>query len=401
MSRISLWKIGLILLLFSTFSFSAKVKYAQWKKGTTFEQYLQKYHISEDILQTLDKDDGILVSDVENSRNFYELIASNGVLLQALIPVGEELQVHLFKTSKGYEVEIIPVAYQKNTYISLLSVDKSPHYDIIHKVKNRRLANEFTRLLKHSVNFRGIQKGDKVAIIYTQKMRLGQPIGEPDIKVAMLESHKKKNYVFKHTDGKYYNEKGNVLVQKYMGKPLNHIRITSHFTNRRYHPVLKRWKAHLGTDFGARRGTPILAAADGRVIYSGWMNGYGNVIKIRHKDNYVTLYAHQSRLKAKSGERVSQGDVIGYVGSTGRSTGPHLHFGLYKNGRAINPMRLVKFSTDGLAGRDKRAFLTRKKKYTKIINKIFDDNMPSHVWNTVNDITVTPNMQTYYKNRGW
>ncbi|MBU1668759.1 peptidoglycan DD-metalloendopeptidase family protein [bacterium] len=401
MSKISLLRVGLLLLVLSTFTFAAKVKHSVWEKGLSFEQYLKKYQVPEEVLESLDGEDALLVSDVENTKRYYELIASNGVLLQALIPVGEELQLHLFKTPKAYKIEVIPVAYQKNTYVSLLSVEKSPHADIINKVKNRGLATEFTRLLKHSVNFRGIQKKDKVAIVYTQKMHLGQPIGVPNIKVAMLESRKKKHYVFKHTDGKYYNEEGKVLVQKYMKKPLNHVRITSHFTNRRFHPVLKRWKAHLGTDFGARRGTPILAAADGKVIFSGWQGGYGKVIKIQHKDGYVTLYAHQSRLKSKTGQRVTQGQVIGYVGTTGRSTGSHLHFGLYKNGRAINPMSMVKFSTGGLTGKDKRAFLNRKKKYTKIINKIFDDNMPSHVWNTVNEIAVSPEMKTYYKNRGW
>ena len=181
-----------LLVSFSILSFSAKVKYSTWKKGLTFEKYLKNYNISKDILETLDQEDELLVSDIEKNQKFYELIASNGVLLQALIPVGEELQLHLRKTYKSYDLKIIPIAYQKSTYVTLLSITKNPHSDILHKVKNRRLANEFIRLLKDSVNFRGIQKGDKLAIIYDQKMRLGQPIGIPDIKVAMLESHGKK-----------------------------------------------------------------------------------------------------------------------------------------------------------------------------------------------------------------
>jgi murein DD-endopeptidase MepM/ murein hydrolase activator NlpD len=217
----------------------------------------------------------------------------------------------------------------------------------------------------------------------------------------MLESKKKKNYVFQHSDGKYYDENGNALVQNYMGKPLNSLRITSPFTQRRFHPVLKRWKAHLGVDFGAKRGTPILAAADGRVVFSGWQGGYGNVIKIQHPDSYVTLYAHQSRLKAKQGEQIKRGEVIGYVGSTGRSTGSHLHFGLYKNGSPMNPMQLVKFSTGGLTGKSKNSYLNRKRKYTKIINTIFDENRPSYVWNTVNKRSVSPSDKKYYQNRGW
>ena len=391
----------MLFLVFSVFTFAAKVQYAMWEKGLELEQYLQKHNISQDILKTLDKDDLKLIDEIGYSHRYYELIASNGVLLQTLLPIGEELQLHLFRTHTGYKLEILPISYQKDTYVTLLEVDKSPHADIVNKIKNKRLASEFTRLLKHSVNFRGIQKKDKVAIVYDQKMRLGQPLGLPDIKVAMIESHNKKNYVFKHTDGKYYNEKGKVLVQKYMRKPVNNVRITSHFTNRRFHPVLKRWKAHHGTDFGAKRGTPILAAADGRVIFSGRKGGYGKVIKIQHKDGYVTLYAHQSRLKVKKGKQVKAGQIIGYVGSTGRSTGPHLHFGLYKNGRAINPMRMVKFSKEGLIGKGRRAFLKGKKKYTKIINKIFENDMHSYVWNTVNEIAVLPSMKKYYQNRGW
>ena len=394
-------RILILLVSFYSCASAAKVTYSSWEKGLRFESYLTQHDISKDILETLDEEDALLVSDIEDNQKIYELIASNGVLLQALIPVGEELQLHLRKTYDGYDLKVIPIAYQKNTYVTLLSVDKTPHADIISKVKNRRLANEFTRLLKHSVNFRGIQQKDKLAIVYTQKMRLGQPIGVPDIKVAMLESHKKKHYVFKHSDGKYYDEEGKELIKKYMGKPLNHIRITSHFTKRRFHPILKRWKAHHGTDFGAKRGTPILAAAEGKVIFSGRMGGYGNVIKIQHKDNYMTLYAHQSRLKVKRGTFVKQGQVIGYVGSTGRSTGPHLHFGLYKNNRPIDPMRLVKFSSNGLRGKAKKAFLNRKRKYTKIINTIFDKKMPSYVWNTINKLAVLPSMKKYYKDRGW
>jgi len=388
-------------LAFTIFTFAAKVQYSKWERGLSFEQYLQQYNISKDVLNTLDKDDSKLVDEIGYGYRYFELIASNGVLLQTLLPIGEELQVHLFRTHEGYKLEIIPISYQKDTHVTLLEVEKSPYSDIVNKVKNRRLANEFARVLKHSVNFRGIQKKDKIAIVYDQKMRLGQPLGMPDIKVAMLESHGKKNYVFKHSDGKYYNEQGKALIQKYMGRPLHHIRITSRFTKRRWHPVLHKWKAHHGTDFGARRGTPILAAADGKVVYSGWMGGYGRVIKIKHKDNYLTLYAHQSRLKAKVGQHVKKGQIIGYTGNSGRSTGPHLHFGLYKNGRPIDPMRMVKFSSGGLTGRARRAFLNRQRKYTKIINKIFEENIPSYVWNTVDTISVLPSMKKYYQNRGW
>jgi len=399
--KVWLLKKCMLLILFTLSLFSAEVNHNIWKKGLDFEHYLEQHHISKSIINELDKDDIQLISEINDNRRYYEMIASNGVLLQTLIPTGEELQLHLYRTPQGYKLEIIPIAYKKDTYIAQLPVTTAPQSDIIRVVKNRRLATEFTKVLKHSVNFRAIQKGDRLAIVYDQKMRLGQPIGVPSIKVAMMETHKKRHYVFMHTDGKYYDEDGKELVKKYMGKPLHHIRVTSGFTHRRFHPIQKRWKAHLGTDFGARRGTPILAVADGKVIFSGWKGGYGNVIKIKHADGYVSLYAHQSRRKAKVGEYVTKGQVIGYVGSTGRSTGPHLHLGIYKNGRAINPMQMVKFSSKGLWGKDKQAFLRRKKKYTKIIDKIFDSNRPSYIWSTIDERSVSPKMKSYYKSLGW
>ena len=390
-----------VLMLLSVSLFSAKVTNNYWEKGLEFKTYLERHQISPDIIDLLDKDDIQLVSEIDPNRRFYEMIASNGVLLQALIPTGEELQLHLFRTPEGYKIEVIPVSYQKDTFVALLEVERTPHRDIIKKIKNKRLADEFTKVMKHSVNFHDIQKKDKLAIVYDQKLRLGQPIGIPDIKVAMIESHKKRHYVFKHTDGKYYDEDGKELVKKYMGKPLKHIRITSPFTHRRFHPVLKRWKAHLGTDFGAKRGTPVLAAARGKVTFARWKGANGNLVKIKHRDGYATIYAHLSRIKTKYGEEVKKGEVIGYVGNTGRSTGSHLHFGVYLNGRAINPMRMVKFSSKGINGKEKEGYIRRKKRYTKIIDKIFDENRPSYVWNTVQERSVSPKMREYYRSIGW
>ena len=380
---------------------AAKVNHIKWEEGLDFESYLERYGVPEALIDTLDREDVELISEIVDKRYYYEMIASNGVLLQTLIPIGEEMQLHLFMTPKGYKLEIIPIAYKNDIYITQLSIQNSPNADIIKTVKNRRLAREFSRVLKHSVNFKSIQSGDKLAIVYDQKMRLGRPIGMPDIKVAMMETQGGKHYVFKHTDQRYYDADGKELIKRYMRKPLNHIRITSHFTHRRFHPIQKRWKAHLGTDFGAKRGTPILAVAKGKVIFAGWKGGYGKVTKIKHDDGYVSLYAHQSRLKAKKGAFVSKGDIIGFVGSTGRSTGPHLHFGIYKNGRAINPMRVVKFKTEGLWGSGKRAFLNRKESYKGIIAQIIEENRASYIWNSIEERSVSPKMKSYYRSLGW
>lgn len=121
-------------------------------------------------------------------------------------------------------------------------------------------------------------------------------------------------------------------------------RISSQFTKKRWHPVLKRYRAHLGTDFAAPRGRKIYAAGDGKVEFIGRRGGYGKTIIIRHPNGYKTLYAHQNKFRAgiKRGRYVKRGEHIGYVGSTGLSSGPHLHLGVYKNGRAVNPLKIIK-----------------------------------------------------------
>jgi len=404
----------IIVIFLSLFVMGAKVERPAWKSGLSFEDYLQNNKISTNILDKIDTETAQLISEIEDDRYFYELKASNGVLLQALIPVGDDLQIHLKKTYSGYTIDITPVIFKDDTYLSAFKVEISAVDDIIFKTKNRRLANEFIDVLKGSINFRNTKKGDELAIVYQQRMRLGFPIGNPNIKMAMIESNNQRFYMFKHTDGKYYDDIGEVETTYTTSsgngffKPLNTIRITSGFTTSRYHPVLKRYRAHLGTDFGARSGTPIMASSSGKVVFSGWKGGYGNVIEIAHANGYKTLYAHQSRRKAVVGQSVSIGQIIGFVGSTGISSGAHLHFGVYKNGQAINPMGVLgsKSVTTTLISKpvapNKEEFLQRKAKYIKIIDKIFKEKKASsYVWNTIQDLSISPDKKTYYKRLGW
>lgn len=405
----------IIVILLSLFVMGASVKRPAWQKGLSFEDYLESNKISTDILDDIDSETAQLISEIEDERYFYELKASNGILLQALIPVGDDLQIHLKKTYKGYVIDITPIEFRDDTYLSAFKIEVSAVDDIISKTKNRRLANEFIDVLKGSINFRNTKKGDELAIVYQQRMRLGFPIGSPNIKMAMIESNNQRFYMFKHTDGKYYDDIGEVETTYTSSgggsaffKPLNTLRITSVFTTSRYHPVLKRYRAHLGTDFGARSGTPIMASNAGKVVFSGWKGGYGNVIEIAHANGYKTLYAHQSKRKAVVGQSVNAGNIIGYVGSTGISSGAHLHFGVYRNGQAINPMSVLgsKAITTSIISKpiapNKDEFLRRKAKYIKIIDKIFKEKKASsYVWNTVQDLSISPNKKTFYKKLGW
>jgi murein DD-endopeptidase MepM/ murein hydrolase activator NlpD len=207
-------------------------------------------------------------------------------------------------------------------------------------------------------------------MIYEQKYRMGKPFSMPTLKVAMIEMNNKKNYIYLNdNDGRFYNEDGNEIEEFLLANPIRNARVSSQFTTRRFHPILQKYRAHQGVDYAAGRGTPILAAGDGKVAFIGETRGYGKIIKLQHNDGYLTLYAHQSSFRKgiKNGLSVKQGQIIGYVGSTGLSTGPHLHFGLYQDGRAIDPLRVVQLATKILKGKEKTAFLKLKSNYDESI----------------------------------
>jgi murein DD-endopeptidase MepM/ murein hydrolase activator NlpD len=201
---------------------------------------------------------------------------------------------------------------------------------------------------------------------------MGEYFGIPKIKSAMVEIQKRKYYIFKNQkDEQYYNQHAKSITSFFLKIPLRYRRISSKFTYKRYHPILKKYKTHLGIDYSAPTGRKIFASANGKIIYRNRKGGYGKTIIIKHQHGYKTLYAHQHKFARglRIGSYVKQGRLIGYVGNTGRSTGPHLHFGLYKNGRAINPNKIITVTKRILRGKAKKEFL----KYVKIQKNILLD----------------------------
>jgi len=203
------------------------------------------------------------------------------------------------------------------------------------------------------------QKGDKFKLIFEKYTNANDGfVKYGKILVANYESKKidETAYFFKTKDGteKYYDENGKCFQKAFLKSPLNYKRITSTFGSR-YHPIRKKSIFHNGVDYAASYGTPVEAAADGTVIHCGWKGGhptvngrkggYGKTVMVRHSNGYKTLYGHLSKYgKYKVGSRVSQHDVIGYVGSTGLSTGNHLHYTIYHHDKAINPLKLKNVS---------------------------------------------------------
>jgi len=361
-----------ILLLISATLFGANVENFRWKSGETYLVFLKKNNLpTKALYYNLDKDDKKQTEEILSGVHAQILRADNHKIEQVLIPLNDELQVHIYKKGKHYHFEAIPIISQTKTEALTLKIKSSPYIDILRATKSNKLAKIFISSFKHSLNFKtDIRKGDTLAMIYTQKYRLGKPFSMPNLKAAMIELKGRKHFIYLNNDDRYYNEKGSQVEEFLLTRPVRGGWISSYFTKRRWEPILHRYRAHLGLDYAVPRGTPIRAAASGIITRRGRSVSYGNIIYIRHKDGYSTRYAHQKSFRRGLyvGAQVKRGQVIGYVGTTGYSTGPHLHFELRKYGRAINPLKVVQVTSKKLRGRKRKKFLKLKKYYDKKLN---------------------------------
>jgi murein DD-endopeptidase MepM/ murein hydrolase activator NlpD len=212
------------------------------------------------------------------------------------------------------------------------------------------LMSQLTDIFTWDVDLeKDIRKGDSFRILYEQRSRKGE-LGLRILAAELVNAgHKMTAIYFEKQKGRgnYYNSEGRSLARSFLRFPLEFAAITSHFTDSRFHPLLRSNLPHTGVDFAAQRGTPVRAVGDGVIVEAGWNGGYGKAIDIKHDATYMSRYAHLDRFAEgiKAGTAVNKGQLIGYVGSTGRSTGPHLHFELYKDQQYVNPLS-VDFPAD-------------------------------------------------------
>ena len=382
----------LLLFAFSIgICFSINLKEDFWKSGETFLTFLERYKLPLSIYYDLDGEDKKLAEGIGAGVRYSILTNNKAHISQVLIPIGEELQLHIYKKNGKYKLKISSIIFETKTLYLNLKIKNSPYYDIVKLTGNLDLAQEFVNSYKTSINFsRDLRKDDSLVIIYEQKFRIGKRFGAPTIISSFIEVNKKRKYVFRNLDGRYYNKKGIKIEGFLLAKPLRYSRVSSRFTYKRYHPVLKRYRAHLGIDYIARRGTPIKAAASGLIVSRYYSATFGNVIKIRHSGGYSTLYAHLKSFKRglKRGYRVKKGSVIGYLGNTGLSTGPHLHFALYKYNRAINPLSAIQVNSTKLKGSKKRKFDVLKRKYMQNLDFYFNkENLDFEKLNSISYYT--------------
>ncbi len=197
-----------------------------------------------------------------------------------------------------------------------------------------------------TIDFFGLQKGDRFRVLYEERMCDGEVLAIDTVRYAVF-SHGGEDLpmiMFDQKDGGniWWNEKGESMRKAFLKAPLKYSRVSSGFSYARRHPVTRRVQPHTGVDYAAPKGTPVQTIGDGTVISMKYEGAGGNTVRIRHNSVYTTAYLHLSKYAKglKAGQRVRQGDIIGYVGSTGRSTGPHLDFRVWKNGSPINPLKM-------------------------------------------------------------
>lgn len=249
------------------------------------------------------------------------------------------------------------------------------------------IVNKFIQIFAYSVDFRrDVRKGDKFEVIYENRISPdGKVVRSGEIIYASLILRKDRLALYRFEDGKgnadYYTEKGLAMKKTLRKVPLNvKYRISSPFGKRR-HPIFKDLRIHWGTDYAAPMGTPILAGGDGVVQMAKYNGAYGNYVKIRHNSEFSTAYGHMKGFAKgiRPGVRVKQGQVIGYVGSTGRSTGPHVHYEVVQNGRRVNPRTIKASAGENLAGNNLKKFKKQVAEVQNSYKNMFAQNQPAKV----------------------
>lgn len=277
-----------------------------------------------------------MVTKVDSTLQYFIYEIDN--IEHVIFDVRDTLNVRFYKARKPIEVR------ETKVYGEITS---SLWNALAEQEMGAALAMEMSEIYAWSVDFFGLQQGDWFKVVFTEEFVEGKSVNLKGINYAVF-NHQGKDYYaipFEGSHGKieFFDEEGNSAKKAFLKAPLKFARVSSGFTSARKHPVLRIVRPHYGVDYAAPTGTPVMAIGHGVIISKGYSGGAGNMVKIKHSNNYVSSYMHLSKFGSgiQQGSRVSQGQVIGYVGSTGLSTGPHLDFRIYQNGHPVNPLKVV------------------------------------------------------------
>ncbi len=277
----------------------------------------------------------------------YRIVTVDGEFNSFIYEIDAEEQLVISREGETLLMERKDIIYEVKTEL-IQGTIKSSLFNAISEInEDPELAYALADIFGWDINFiLDLRVDDTFLALVEKRFREGQPAGYGDVLAAEFVNQKQifKAVRFKEGDQKvsYYNEKGENLRKAFLKAPLSFTRISSGYTMRRLHPITKVWKAHPAIDYAAPIGTPVKTVGDGTISRKGYGKGNGNYLEVRHSNGYSTMYLHLKSFSRgiKKGKRVTQGQVIGYVGSTGMSTGPHLDFRMRRHGKPVNPLKL-------------------------------------------------------------
>lgn len=292
--------------------------------------------------------------------------ATNGDLQSLRSQLSDLETISLTKSAKGYDFKRDLIKPDVRDTYARGVINSSLFTSAKRAGLSHDLTMDLANIFGYDVDFAlDIREGDEFELVYEQKVVKGKPVGSGQILAARFTNRGKTftavRYVDKQGIANYYRADGSSMRKAFIRTPVDFARISSRFSMGRFHPVLNKIRAHKGVDYAAPRGTPIKATADGRIAFAGRRGGYGNAVVLQHGKTYSTLYGHMQGFAKgiQSGGSVKQGQIIGYVGTTGLSTGPHLHYEFQVNGTHVDPLSVKLPMADPLAGPDKKLFLQR------------------------------------------
>ena len=341
------------------------------KSGETFDKILDSYSINKNeinaIKQSLSKK--VNINKLNTNQKFQIILdKTNNKIKEFVFQISNTEKIYLSKNSEDLEFDekILSIKLDKKIIYKENIILQSLYKAATDQNIPPNTIIEFARIYGFQVDFqRDIRKEDKFQIMYEVFIDENKKIIETgEILFANLKLSGQDNSLYffdkENLEG-HYDKNGKSVQKALMKSPINGARLSSSFGMRK-HPIDGYNKMHRGTDFAAPKGTPIMASGNGIVKKAGWCGGGGNCVKIRHNSTYETVYAHMSKFARgiKNGVRVKQGQTIGYVGSTGKSTGPHLHYEVIVNGKKVNSQKLKLPSGKVLKGKDREYFETTK-----------------------------------------
>ncbi len=346
------------------------------KRGQTMGEILYLNHIDHfEINKIVEKSKGIFDVRRVNTGKKYTVICATDSTKKAQYFIYEIDATNYVVFDLRGEIDVYkgkkPVTVKLKTASGIIK--SSLWLTMEEKKLSPKLTAELSTIYAWTIDFFKIQKNDGFRVYYEDKYIDGQYIGIGRLLAAEFTHKGQDFYSFYYREnenfGDYYDEQGKTLRKAFLMAPVDYKRISSRYSKRRKHPVTGRWKGHFGTDYAAEKGTPIWSTANGTIIAATYTKNNGNYVKVRHNGTYTTQYLHMSKIKPgiRKGVFVKQGDIIGYVGSTGLATGPHVCYRFWKNDKQVDPFKQKLPPGDPIKKENREAYMLAKDSLMQIL----------------------------------